>query len=289
MKTFSTSADISAATIAGQVAGALAEDVGDGDLTAALVPVNTPAKATVITRESAVLCGTRWFNETFYQLDDAIQIRWLYQDGDKISANALLCELGGSARALLTGERTALNFLQTLSGTATQTRRYADAIKHTACKVLDTRKTVPGLRHAQKYAVACGGGINHRIGLFDAILIKENHIIAAGSIAAAIQNARSIAAKKMVEIEVETLDELRQALHPSIDRILIDNFALSDMRKAVELRNEYSHHRIELEASGNVTLDNIRDIAETGVDFISVGALTKHVHAIDLSMRFEFT
>jgi len=289
MKTFTTSADISAATIAGQVAGALTEDVGTGDLTASLVPANAIVKATVISREAATLCGTRWFDEVFHQLDSTIQIRWRYADGEKILTNALLCELQGPARALLTGERTALNFLQTLSGTATITRRYADAIMHTSCKVLDTRKTIPGLRHAQKYAVTCGGGANYRIGLFDAILIKENHIIAAGSIAAAIANARNVAGQRMVEIEVESLDELKQALHPDVDRILIDNFALAEMRTAVELRNQFVQHRIELESSGNVTLDNIRETAETGVDYISVGALTKHVQAIDLSMRFEFS
>lgn len=289
MNTLLSTPDISAATIAGQVASALNEDVGDGDLTASLVPANTVVKATVISREPAVLCGTRWFDETFHQLDDAVQVHWRHQDTELVSPNELLCELQGSARALLTGERTALNFLQTLSATATITRRYVDAIKHTECKVLDTRKTIPGLRLAQKYAVACGGGTNHRIGLFDAILIKENHIITAGSVANAIRSARLAAGSKMVEIEVESLEELQQALHADIDRILIDNFSLSDMRKAVELRNAYSHHRIELESSGNVTLDNICEIAETGVDFISVGALTKHVKAIDLSMRFEFS
>jgi nicotinate-nucleotide pyrophosphorylase (carboxylating) len=289
MNTFSTSADISAATIAGQVAGALTEDVGTGDLTASLIPVNAVAKATVISREAAVLCGTRWFDETFHQLDSSIQIHWRHADCEKISPNTLLCELQGPARALLTGERTALNFLQTLSGTATVTNRYAEAIKHTACKVLDTRKTIPGLRHAQKYAVVCGGGTNHRVGLFDAVLIKENHIIAAGSIATAITNARSVAGQRMVEIEVESLNELQQALHPDVDRILIDNFSLDDMRKAVELRNKFTQRRIEIESSGNVTLDNIRETAETGVDYISVGALTKHVQAIDLSMRFEIS
>lgn len=288
MTTLPTLSDINTGDIAAQVAAALYEDVRTGDLTASLIPANITARATVVCREPALVCGTRWFDETFRQLDAAIKINWRHQDGDRVSPNSLLCELSGNAQHLLTGERTALNFLQLLSGTATVTRQYADAIKNTACKVLDTRKTIPGLRLAQKYAVTCGGGTNHRIGLFDAILLKENHIIAAGSIAAAVAHARQIAGSRMVEIEVETLDELQQALHPDIDRILIDNFPLDDMRGAVELRNNYLHHRIELEASGNVTLDNIRSIAETGVDFISVGALTKHVRAIDLSMRFKF-
>ena len=288
MTTLPTPSDINTGDIAAQVAAALYEDVRTGDLTSSLIRETAKAGATVICREPAVVCGTRWFDETFRQLDTTIKINWHYRDGDLVSPNSLLCELSGNAQQLLTGERTALNFLQLLSGTATVTRQYADAIKSTACKVLDTRKTIPGLRLAQKYAVTCGGGINHRIGLFDAILIKENHIIAAGSIPAAIAHARQIAGSRMVEIEVETLDELQQALHPDIDRVLIDNFSLDDMRAAVEQRNGYLHHRIELEASGNVTLDNILSIAETGVDFISVGALTKHVQAIDLSMRFEF-
>jgi len=272
-----------------QVANALAEDVGNGDLTAKLVPDNSTAIATVITREAAIVCGTAWFDEVFRQLDHTIKIRWHCKDGDPLEAGALLCELEGPARSLLTGERSALNFLQTLSGTATTTHQYAQAIGTTSCKVLDTRKTLPGLRLAQKYAVSCGGGTNHRIGLFDAILIKENHIIAAGSINAAIQHARAVAGNRMVEIEVETLEELQQALHKDVDRILVDNFSLNDMRAAVQLRNGYSHHRIDLEASGNVALGTIRSIAETGVDFISVGALTKHVQAVDLSMRFEFS
>ena len=289
MRTSPSAADINPTEISRQVKTALAEDVGEGDLTATLVPESTVAKATIITRETAVLCGSRWADETFHQLDPNVHIKWHCRDGNQVSANSLLCEIQGPARSLLTGERTALNFLQMLSGTATATRHYVDALQGTPCKVLDTRKTIPGLRLAQKYAVTCGGGTNYRIGLFDAILIKENHIIAAGSIAAAIVHARQIAASRMVEIEVETLDELRQALHPDIDRILIDNFLPDEMRKAVAIRNDYSHHRIELEASGNVTLDNIRSIADTGVDFISVGALTKHVTAIDLSMRFEFS
>ncbi len=281
-------ADINHQEVVQQVAAALTEDVGSGDLTASLISANTRAKATVITREAAILCGTAWFDEVFRQLDSSINVRWHYKDGDSIAADVLLCEIDGSARAMLTGERTALNFLQILSGTATVTHQYAQAIAHTACKVLDTRKTLPGLRRAQKYAVLCGGGTIYRIGLFDAILIKENHITAAGSIAAVIQQSRAVAGKRMVEIEVESLDELQQALHPDIDRILLDNFTVNDLRKAVASRNAYTQHRIALEASGSVGLENIRDIADTGVDFISVGALTKHVSAIDLSMRFQF-
>ena len=289
MNKYSVPADIKMHDVTRQVANALAEDVGNGDLTAKLVPDNSTAIATVITREAAIVCGTAWFDEVFRQLDHTIKIRWHCKDGDPLEAGALLCELEGPARSLLTGERSALNFLQTLSGTATTTHQYAQAIGTTSCKVLDTRKTLPGLRLAQKYAVSCGGGTNHRIGLFDAILIKENHIIAAGSINAAIQHARAVAGNRMVEIEVETLEELQQALHKDVDRILVDNFSLNDMRAAVQLRNGYSHHRIDLEASGNVALGTIRSIAETGVDFISVGALTKHVQAVDLSMRFEFS
>jgi len=289
MTKYSLLADIKPQLIAAQVTNALAEDVGSGDLTASLVPLASIANAVVITREPAIICGTAWFDEVFRQLDSTIQIRWHCKDGDRMASGAMLCELKGTARNVLTGERTALNFLQLLSGTATITRQYADAIKDKPCRVLDTRKTIPGLRLAQKYAVACGGGSNHRIGLFDAVLIKENHIISAGSISNAIQHSRSIAGTRMVEIEVESLNELQQALHTDIDRILIDNFSLNDMRSAVKLRDGYLHHRIEIEASGNVALGNIHAIAETGVDFISVGALTKHVQAIDLSMRFEFS
>ena len=272
-----------------QVAFALAEDVGNGDLTASLVPTETRAHATIITREEAIVCGTAWVDEVFRQLDPSIQITWHCIDGQRMKPNALLCELEGSARTLLTGERTALNYLQTLSGTATLTRRYVDAIVNTGCRILDTRKTLPGLRRAQKYAVLCGGGTNHRIGLFDAILVKENHIIAAGSIAAAVEQARATAGELMVEIEVETLDELEQALLTDIDRILLDNFSLDELVSAVKLKIARKGYHVQLEASGNVSLETIRDIARTGVDFISVGSLTKHVTAIDLSMRFTFS
>ena len=271
------------------VASALTEDVGAGDLTAALVPETTTATATVITREPTILCGRSWFDEVFKQLDPKISIEWNYMDGQRIIANKTICTLQGSARPLLTGERTALNFLQTLSGTATDTRRYVDAIAGIGCKILDTRKTIPGLRRAQKYAVLCGGGTNHRIGLFDAILVKENHIIAAGSIQAAVSHARATAGERMVEIEVENLQELEEALTTDIDRVLLDNFTNDQLIEAVKLKIARKGYHVQLEASGNVTLETIRDIARTGVDFISIGGLTKHLRAIDLSMRFQFS
>ena len=272
--------------LARTVARALAEDIGIGDLTATLIPESTPGRAYVIAREQATLCGRAWFDEAFRQLGN-VHIEWSVDDGADVTSDQVLCRLRGTARLLLTGERTALNFLQTLSGTATTTRRYVDVVAGTGCRILDTRKTLPGLRLAQKYAVRCGGGVNHRIGLFDAILVKENHIIAAGSIAAAVAHARRIAGPRMVEVEVENLDELMQALATDIDRILLDNFAQADLKDAVALRKRHAGKPITLEASGNVTLETIRDIAQTGVDFISVGGLTKHVHAVDLSMRFE--
>lgn len=273
--------------IAASVARALAEDVGSGDLTASLIPVDTTKRAYVISREHATLCGQAWFDEVFNQLDNNVRVEWLAKDGDRVTPNQTLCRLQGPARALLTGERTALNFLQTLSGTATLTRQYVDAVAGTRCRILDTRKTLPGLRLAQKYAVRCGGGANHRIGLFDAILVKENHIIAAGSIAAAVARARQIAGSKMVEVEVENLDELKQALATDIDRILLDNFTNADLVEAVKINRARTGKKVELEASGNMTLETLRTVAETGVDYISIGALTKHVRAVDLSMRFE--
>lgn len=268
------------------VTQALAEDVGSGDLTARLVPEGTGARATVLTREDAILCGTGWFDEVCRQVDPLVHVTWLAHDGESVAADGVLCHLEGPARALLTAERPALNFLQTLSATATVTRRYVDAVAGTGCRILDTRKTIPGLRLAQKYAVRCGGGSNHRIGLFDGILIKENHISAAGSVTGAIKQARAINAAVLLEVEVESLVELREALSAAPDRILIDNFSLEDMRTAVAIAKAHPGRRIELEASGNVTLGNIRAVAETGVDFISIGSLTKHIHAIDLSMRF---
>jgi nicotinate-nucleotide pyrophosphorylase (carboxylating) len=269
------------------VARAIAEDVGPGDLTAQLVPGNSTCKAQVISREDAVLCGSDWFDEVFRQLDSAIKVTWLAHDGERVTSNQKLCQLQGAARSLLTGERTALNFLQTLSGTATVTRKYMDAIAGTGCRILDTRKTIPGLRLAQKYAVRCGGGTNHRVGLFDAVLVKENHIIAAGSIPSAVAQARKVAGSRLVEVEVENLEELKQALNTDIDRILLDNFTHADMQEAVNINRARRGKKVELEASGNVTLDTLRSIAETGVDYISSGALTKHVRAIDLSMRFD--
>jgi len=269
---------------------ALTEDVGNdlnsGDITAQLIPKENHSTAEVICREAATLCGTAWFDEVFQQLNSAISIEWHANDGDKIKPEQLLCTLSGNSRALLTGERTALNFLQTLSGTATLTRQYVDAIAKIntdiSPRILDTRKTLPGLRSAQKYAVVCGGGSNHRMGLFDAYLIKENHILAAGSIAAAVAQAHMNNPEASVEVEVENRDELRQALQGGANQILLDNMSLLKLREAVA----FTQGRATLEASGNVNLDTVRDIAKTGVDFISVGSLTKHVRAIDLSMRF---
>lgn len=268
------------------VAAALAEDVGTGDLTAQLIPADRASRATVITREDAVLCGTAWFDEVFRQVDSRVRVSWAARDGERVRAEQRLCSVEGPARSLLTGERTALNFLQALSATATETRRFVDAVAGTKCRILDTRKTIPGLRVAQKYAVRCGGGTNHRIGLFDAILVKENHIAAAGSIASAVNAARGIAAKVLLEVEVENLTQLREALDARVDRILLDNFSHDFMREAVRITRAHANSRTELEASGNMSLESLRSVAETGVDFISVGGLTKHVRAVDLSMRF---
>ncbi|HEY8521996.1 MAG TPA: carboxylating nicotinate-nucleotide diphosphorylase [Gammaproteobacteria bacterium] len=273
--------------IAAVVARALEEDVGAGDVTAALIAPATRARASVVAKEDAVLCGTAWFDEVFRRLEPSITVRWRCRDGDDVRSGTTVCELEGPARQILTGERTALNFLQTLSGTATVARRYAQALAGTGCRVLDTRKTVPGLRRAQKYAVRVGGGTNHRMGLYDGVLIKENHIAAAGGVAAAVAAARRSTPAIPIEVEVENLDELREALDTDADRIMLDDFSLEDMRRAVELRNRHPQRRKELEASGSVSLDRLRAIAETGVDFVSVGALTKHVTAIDFSMRFH--
>jgi nicotinate-nucleotide pyrophosphorylase (carboxylating) len=263
---------------------ALAEDLGSGDRTAALIPETQTRRAHVITRENAVLCGTAWFDAVFRQIDARVRVRWEAKDGDAVGANQVLCRLDGPARAILTGERTALNFLQTLSATATATRRYADAARGTRTVILDTRKTLPGLRHAQKYAVRCGGAQNHRIGLYDGILIKENHIAAAGSIMAAVANAKRAApAGVFVEVEVETLAQLREALAAGAERILLDNFSLNDIRAAVTETNA----RAKLEVSGGVTLENLRGFIDTGVDYISVGSLTKHINAVDLSLRLD--
>ena len=260
---------------------ALAEDIGSGDVTAELIPVDTSATATLISREQAILAGTNWFDEVFSQLDNTVAIQWNVADGDVIQPGQVLCTLSGTARSILTGERTAINFLQTLSATATTVAAYVEIIKDTKTKILDTRKTIPGLRLAQKYAVECGGGMNHRMGLYDAILIKENHIISAGSITAAVKQAKL---KKLpVEVEVESLDELKQALNAEADQILLDNFDLLDLEKAVSINK----NQAKLEASGNIELDTLYSVAKTGVDYISIGALTKHVRAIDFSMRID--
>lgn len=269
------------------MANALAEDIGSGDLTAALIDADTIVGATIIARQSLVLAGQPWVDEVFSQLDEGIVIDWYIGDGQTAEADDVICKLVGSAQALLTGERTALNFLQTLSATATVTARYVKAIEGTGAQILDTRKTLPGLRLAQKYAVMCGGGKNHRIGLFDAILIKENHINSAGSIASALQRARALDAEVLVEIEVENHDELLEALDAGANRILLDNFSNDELRRAVETNQGYGYVAAELEASGNITLETIRAVAETGVDYISTGALTKNVDAIDFSMLFR--
>jgi nicotinate-nucleotide pyrophosphorylase (carboxylating) len=271
------------AVIAADVARALAEDIGTGDLTAALIDADARARARVVCREQAVLAGSAWAAECFRQLDPDVRIEWRAADGDRIAPDSEICSIEGNARALVAGERNALNFLQTLSGTATVTRAYADAVAGTRAKILDTRKTIPGLRLAQKYAVRCGGGHNHRIGLFDAILIKENHVAAAGGIAEAIGRARAAHPEVLLECEVESLDELRAAIAAGADRVLLDEFTDAMLHDAVAL----AAGRVPLEVSGSVNLERVRAIAETGVDFISIGALTKHVHAIDLSMRFD--
>lgn len=270
--------------IQANIRAALDEDVGDLDLTAQLIPEHAQARATVITRQPAVLCGTQWFEGCFRALDANCEIRWHLRDGDMAEANRILCEIHGQARALLTAERTALNFLQTLSATATLTRRYADVVAGTQAMIMDTRKTLPGLRMAQKYAVSVGGGHNQRIGLFDGILIKENHIMAAGSIHAALQHAFRIAPEGVtIQIEVETLEQLSEALDAGAELILLDNFDLGLMRAAVTL----TAGRAQLEASGGIHLGNVRAIAKTGVERISIGGLTKDVQAVDLSMRFN--
>jgi len=261
---------------------ALTEDVGDGDITANLIPESEQGHARVISRQTATICGIDWVNETFSQVDPSAKIIWHVKDGDRVERDQLLFEAIGSARSLLTAERCALNFMQTLSGTATVSRHYADMVTGTGVKLLDTRKTIPGLRKAQKYAVTCGGCYNHRIGLYDAFLIKENHIMACGGITEAIETAKANEPGKPVEIEVESISELEMALAAGADIVMLDNFSLQQMRDAVAL----TEGRAKLEASGNVTDRTLRPIAETGVDYISIGALTKHCQAVDLSMRF---
>ena len=265
------------------VARALEEDIGSGDITAELIPHDARVEARVISRQAAILCGCAWFDAVFQQLDPSVEVTWKVGDANPITANQSLCELQGRARSILTGERTALNFLQTLSATATQTRQYVDAVVGTRARILDTRKTLPGLRKAQKYAVTCGGGANHRMGLYDAILIKENHIVSAGSISKAIAHARKLRPGISVEVETENLAELQEALAAGADTIMLDDFELDDMRQAVAL----TQGRAKLEVSGGVSLTRVREIAETGTDYISIGGLTKSIDAVDLSMRFN--
>jgi nicotinate-nucleotide pyrophosphorylase (carboxylating) len=265
------------------VRAALDEDIGSGDITAALIPEEQTASAIVISRETAVVCGQAWFNAVFAELDDRISINWLVHDGDMVQDQHTLCTLAGPARPILTGERTALNFLQTLSGTATTAHRYAETVADLPTRILDTRKTIPGLRDAQKYAVRVGGCDNHRSGLYDGILIKENHIAAAGSISEAVKAARTVGPDVIIEIEVENDDQLQQALAAGINRLLLDNYSLPALTTAVQT----VAGRAELEASGGITLENLRETALTGVNFISIGTLTKDIHAIDFSMQFD--
>ncbi|MCL1078758.1 carboxylating nicotinate-nucleotide diphosphorylase [Parashewanella spongiae] len=263
------------------------QDLLAADVTAQLIPANKTATAQLITRESGIFCGKAWAEEVFVQLGSEVVINWQVSDGDAVTPNQVLCTLTGSARAILTGERTAMNFIQTLSGVASLTQQYVSQLAGTHTRLLDTRKTIPGLRQAQKYAVTCGGGSNHRIGLFDAFLIKENHIMACGSIAKAIQTARQMHTDKTVEVEVESLDELTQALDAGADIIMLDNFTVEMMHNAVALNKQFieNHKGSKLEVSGNVTIDTLAEFAATGIDYISVGALTKHVRALDLSLR----
>jgi len=270
-----------AAVVLSDVARALEEDLGAIDLTAQLLPAWAEASAQIIVREAAVLCGSDWAAAAFHSLDPELQMHWHYRDGDRLVANCCVLDLCGKVRAIVSAERTALNFLQTLSATATVARRYADAVVGTGTRVLDTRKTLPGLRAAQKYAVRCGGASNHRLGLYDAVLIKENHIRAAGSISAAISAARAIAGQRLVEIEVETLAEFAEALAAAPDRIMLDDWSIADMRQAVT----DNAGRVALEISGGVDLDRLQALAALGVDYLSVGALTKHLRAIDFSLR----
>jgi nicotinate-nucleotide pyrophosphorylase (carboxylating) len=272
-------------TVETDIHTSFAEDIGSGDLTAQLIPQQTQASAQVISRQHAVVCGRPWFNQAFFQLDPAVKINWLIEEGQQVTANTKLCTLQGNARALLSAERTALNWLQSLSGTASLAYDYAQAVAGTDVKVLDTRKTVPGMRIAQKYAVKIGGCDNHRVGLYDAVLIKENHIIACGSLQQAVLQSRQQNPDLLIELEVESMRQLEQALSLPLDRIMLDNFSLDELREAVT----FVQGRIKLEASGNVNLQTIRAIAETGVDYISVGLLTKDIQAVDLSMRVFFS
>ncbi len=271
------------ALVAENVRAALAEDVGAGDVTAALVAETACARASVVAREAAVLCGRPWFDEVYAQLDGGVSVLWQAQEGDAVAENQIVCAIEGPARAVLTGERTALNFLQLLSGTATAARRCADAVTGTGTRILDTRKTLPGLRAAQKYAVRCGGCENHRMGLYDAILIKDNHIVAAGSVSRAVKAARARNPELTLEVEVESLGQLREAVEAGADIIMLDNFPVDALRQAVSL----AAGKAKLEISGNVSSEELRALAETGVDYISLGSLTKNVRAVDFSMDFE--
>lgn len=276
-------------SIEASVRGALAEDIGSGDVTAMLVAPDARATARVIVREQAILCGGAWFDEVFKQLDPSIDVAWDARDGERLVPEQRVCVVTGGARSILSGERTALNFLQTLSGTASAAARYVELVAHTACRILDTRKTLPGLRLAQKYAVRCGGATNHRVGLYDAVLIKENHIASAGGVNRAVELARQANPGLAIEIEVESLADLEQALDADAERLLLDNFSVADLEHAVALNAKRGEKRALLEASGGLTDETLAQVAMTGVDFISVGALTKHLRATDYSMRFEFT
>ncbi len=269
-------------TIQFNVTHALKEDIGAGDITAQLIPSDKPLEVRLICRENAILCGRDWFELSFFQIDSNIHIDWLAKDGDQLEANQTVCKLKGNARSILSGERTALNFLQTLSATATVTHQYQSLISNTGCKILDTRKTIPNLRLAQKYAVQCGGGVNHRTGLYDAYLLKENHLAACGDMGTAVNMARKLNPQVLLEVEVEDLQQLQQAIDCKVDRVLLDNFTLDMLQEAVKINDG----TLKLEASGDITLQNIVEVAKTGVDFISIGALTKHIRAIDYSLRF---
>jgi nicotinate-nucleotide pyrophosphorylase (carboxylating) len=282
-RTFLNNPDIN--VVKADVEKALIEDVGTGDITGLLIHSETLSHAQIMTREAMILSGIPWANQTFYLIDPTLEIQWHYQEGELLKPNTILCHIEGRARSILTAERTVLNFIQTLSATATQTQRYVKKLAGLSTKLLDTRKTIPGLRYAQKYAVRCGGGINHRHGLYDAFLIKENHILACGSITEAIQQARKLFPEKKLEIEVETLNEFQEALMAFPDVIMLDNFDLRKILLAIELRLTIDRQKkIALEVSGNITLDNLREIAETGIDYISTGAITKHIQAIDLTL-----
>jgi len=271
------------ANISEQVKLALQEDIGSGDVTAQLIPENATSVANVICRDNAILSGVAWFDEVFKQIDNTTEISWNYKDGDKVAAGTTLCTMSGNSRAILSGERAALNFVQTLSATATLTHTFVEKIANTKANILDTRKTLPNLRDAQKYAVLCGGGKNHRIGLYDMILIKENHIMAAGSITEAVKQAKILHPKIKVEVETENLAEFREASEAGADIIMLDNFELTTLREAVQ----ENKGKVVLEASGGVDINTVSDIAETGVDYISIGEITKDIKAVDLSMRFE--